>query len=220
MQRLFRLLIPALLFVPLYILIVALHNSPSATWLSTLRLALSGSHYLALVLQFYLLFAVELLSIYSIIINRRGEVFVFSHARLWLAILLAAIAGVAGYRVVVWLITGRTIVIYILFAAITMFIGTGLVGMVQATFVVIVDAMGRDPFIKDAARPEEVGKIGDCNSWVVRRWGQFVWLWFLLIPGLVIQAPLPEWLIIVLLIPCTFVPLYGVGHSMTLMMYE
>lgn len=184
-------------FVP-PLLVVQLKSLTGDTWFSAVRSAFSGFHPLALLLQFYMLFAFELLAIYALIRTRRGEVFVFSHARLVVAIFLTAASGLLGYRIVIWLVADHGLFLYIVFAILAILVGTGLVGVLQATFVEILNAIRPEPFIKDAARPEQIGKIGDCNPWVVRRWGQFMWVWFLSVPGLLVLAPLPDWLSIAL----------------------
>jgi hypothetical protein len=190
--------VPMLAAIVPPVLVMQLKSLTDDTWLSAIRSAFSSFHPLAMLFQFYMLFVFELLAIYALIRNRRGEVFVFSHARLVLAILLTAASGLLGYRIVIWLVAGRGLFLYIVFAILAILIGTGFVGMIQAAFVEIINAIRPEPFIKDAARPMQLGKIGDCNPWVVRRWGQFTWIWFLSVPGILVQAPIPDWLSIAL----------------------
>jgi hypothetical protein len=188
--------LPLLVFGPVVLFIIYRHEQLGDRgtgyqgWLEAARLSMHAPDLKAFLLQAYVAVTVELFCLYSILHTRSAEIHVFSHVRLVCATILTGVIGAAFFHVVIWVLSGRSLLIYLLIALPASAVAT-VSGMFQAAVVVAFDAMGRDPIAKDLAREPKMGKIGDFNSWIIRRWGQFIFFWFLLLPGLALNLPAP-----------------------------
>jgi hypothetical protein len=182
---------PAMLFVTYHRQQLGEQATGYQPWLEAIRLGMGAPDLKAFLVQAYVAASSELFFLYAILRTRGAEVYVFSHVRLVCATILTGAIGAACFHGVVWAASGRPLIVYVLISIASVWGVGGLAGMLQATVVDAFDAMGSDPIVKDLARKPEVGKFGDFNSWIIRRWGQFILLTFLLLPGLVVNAPAP-----------------------------
>jgi hypothetical protein len=156
---------------------------------------LTGSEAEAIIVQFSILFVLELCFLYSIRRSRGAEVFIFSHGRLWFATALMAGSSVGVFQLaMMWHPSSwRFLFLYYPIVLLALF----LLASLQQAVVMLVDKLGSNPITKDLARPRLHG--ADFNSAVIRRFAPFVFLWFLLVPGLILRAPAADWLQYVLL---------------------
>jgi hypothetical protein len=171
--------------------------SASSGLLTSAHFHLCGSDPLSLFIQFYILFFAELHYLYAIYQKRASEVFINSHSRLWLAVFFMAAISLAYYRVVISLQPQNEW--YLLLYYPLALVGLGIAAMLQQWFLLadldhfhFLLKVNSEPILQDFG--QNVPGAEDFQLGVIRRAAPFVLLFYLLIPGLILNAPFQDWL--------------------------
>lgn len=167
-----------------------------------LQHGITSTEPLPLLVQFVVLFCVEIYLLHYVIRSRKQEVFVFSHVRLCVAILLMAAISLGAFRLTLSWRPDAGWVRFLLYYLGAFLAFPMIQSVVMQLGVEVVNVLGKEPIIKDFVRPQLAGN--DCNHAIIRRFGLFVFIWYLLIPGMIITAPGPDWIKYVLAVPWSF----------------